>query len=141
MLIGELVKRSGMTKDAIRFYERKGLISLDKKQRRDNNYKEYSEQVLERLILIKTIKRYGFTINEIDSLLERSKPENSFYNLMDTIDHKVVQIDDQIKRLTELREKLASAVVKCKAGDCEFDKSFPHVRGKNACTKNQEAAL
>jgi DNA-binding transcriptional MerR regulator len=37
MLIGELVERSGLTKDTIRFYEKKGLIALDKKSRRENN--------------------------------------------------------------------------------------------------------
>jgi len=34
MLIGELVEKSGMSKDTIRFYEKKGLIALDGKSRR-----------------------------------------------------------------------------------------------------------
>jgi|SRR5688572_30237121 len=131
MLIGELMKRSGLSRDAIRFYEKKGLICLDKKQRRGNGYKEYSVQVLERLLLIKTIKGYGFTIKEIDSLFELSETEDGFCNLMGSVKNKVAQIDDQISQLKELREKLISSTDKCKAGNCDFEKSFPTLAGKN----------
>ncbi len=75
-----------------RMCERKGLINLDKKQGRENNYKEYPEQVLERLLLIKIIKGFGFTINEIDTLLELGQTEDSLCNVMDTFDNKVTQL-------------------------------------------------
>jgi DNA-binding transcriptional MerR regulator len=42
MLIGKLVKETGLSKDTIRFYEKHGLISVNRKERRSNNYKEYS---------------------------------------------------------------------------------------------------
>jgi DNA-binding transcriptional MerR regulator len=126
MLIGELVKRSGLTKDAIRFYEKRGLINLDKKQRRENNYKEYPEQVLDRLMLIKTIKGFGFTLSEIDTFFELWKAEDaSCENLAFTLEEKVNQIDDQMKRLTELRSKLTSSLEKCRNDNCEFEKSVP----------------
>lgn len=64
MLIGELSKRSGLTRDAIRFYERQGYIKVGWRERRVNNYKEYSDDVLRRLLLFKKIKSYGFTLNE-----------------------------------------------------------------------------
>ena len=69
MLIGELDERTGLTKDTIRFYEKKGLIALDRKSRRENNYKEYPAQVLEKLMLIRKLKDMGFTLNEIDTFL------------------------------------------------------------------------
>lgn len=126
MLIGELVKRSGLTKDAIRFYEKRGLIYLDKKQRRDNNYKEYSENVLERLLLIKAIKGFGFTISEIETFFELWKEEDaSCENLAYTIEDKVARIDEQIERLTELREKLTSSLDRCKNNNCDFEKTVP----------------
>ena len=92
MLIGELMKRSGLTKDAIRFYERRGLINLDKRQRRQNNYKEYSEQVLERLLLIKTIKEFGFTINEIDELFALWETDDDVCNVVDPYEKKITQL-------------------------------------------------
>ena len=77
MLIGELVERTGLTKDTIRFYEKKGLISLDRKSRRENNYKEYPEQVLEKLMLIRKLKDMGFTLNEIDTFLDLWRDEDA----------------------------------------------------------------
>jgi DNA-binding transcriptional MerR regulator len=64
MLIGELSKRSGLTSDTIRFYEKQGLIKIGRREWRVNNYKEYPESVLRRLLLLKKIKSYGFTLNE-----------------------------------------------------------------------------
>jgi DNA-binding transcriptional MerR regulator len=127
MLIGELVKRSGFTKDAIRFYEKRGLININKKQRRDNNYKEYPEEVLERLYLIKTIKGFGFTLSEIDTFFELWRAEDAACTdeLSITMDKKVAQIDEQINHLMELRKKLTTSISKCRGGNCEFDKSVP----------------
>lgn len=132
MLIGELVKRSGFTKDAIRFYEKKGLINLNKKQRRENNYKEYPEQVLERLKLIKMIKSFGFTLAEIETFFELWSGEDAACTdeLSVTLDKKVAQIDEQVNRLLELRTKLTSSIVKCKNGNCEFSKSVPSCMGE-----------
>jgi len=42
MRIGELSKRTGFKRDAIRFYERQGLISAPRCEG-DNNYKSYRE--------------------------------------------------------------------------------------------------
>lgn len=123
MLIGELVQRSGLTRDAIRFYERKGLIILDRRHRRDNNYKEYPEYVLERLILIRTVKEFGFTIKEIKSMFDQWNENHRLCSMEDTIDEKVAQIDGHIRRLTELRHRLVLSADKCKAGDCEFERS------------------
>lgn len=125
MLIGELVQRSGLTRDAIRFYERKGLIKLDRRQRRDNNYKEYPEHVLVRLILIRTVKDFGFTIKEIKSMFDQWNENYRLCGMEDTIDEKVAQIDGHIRRLTKLRQRLVLSADKCKAGDCEFEKLHP----------------
>ncbi|MDR3715349.1 MAG: MerR family transcriptional regulator [Puia sp.] len=70
MLIGELVLKSGLSRDTIRFYEKQGLIKIGCKQRRNNNYKEYSEEVLKRLHTIKRMKNFGFTLNEAAGLLD-----------------------------------------------------------------------
>lgn len=40
MLIGELSKQTGFTRDTIRFYEKQGLIRVDREQRTPGNYKD-----------------------------------------------------------------------------------------------------
>ena len=126
MLIGELVERSGLTKDTIRFYEKKGLINLDRKSRRENNYKEYSEQVLEKLMLIQKLKNMGFTLNEIDTFLELWREEDaSCKNLKFTLENKVKLVDEQMQKLVELKSRLSQSLTKCNNEDCEFEKTIP----------------
>jgi DNA-binding transcriptional MerR regulator len=126
MLIGELVERTGFTKDTIRFYEKKGLISLDRKSRRENNYKEYSDLVLDKLMLIRKLKDMGFTLNEIDTFLELWREEDaSCKNLKFTLENKVSLINEQIQRLNELKTRLYDSLTKCNNDDCEFEKTIP----------------
>jgi MerR family copper efflux transcriptional regulator len=126
MLIGELVEKSGLTKDTIRFYEKKGLINLDRKSRRENNYKEYSEQVLEKLMLIRKLKEMGFTLNEIDTFLELWREEDaSCKNLKFTLENKVALVNEQMQKLAELKERLTQSLTKCNNDDCEFEKTIP----------------
>ncbi|HYI77996.1 MAG TPA: MerR family transcriptional regulator [Chryseolinea sp.] len=126
MLIGELVEKSGLTKDTIRFYEKKGLINLDRKNRRENNYKEYSEQVLEKLMLIRKLKEMGFTLNEIDTFLELWREEDaSCKNLKFTLENKVALVKEQIQKLAELKERLIQSLTKCNIDDCEFERNIP----------------
>lgn len=126
MLIGELVERSGLTKDTIRFYEKKGLITLGTKSRRENNYKEYSEQVLEKLTLIGKLKDLGFTLNEIDTFLELWRDEDAnCRNLKHTLENKLRLINEQMLKLSDLKSRLTESVIKCSNDDCQFEKTIP----------------
>lgn len=53
MRIGEIAKLSDLSVDMIRFYEKKGLLDPLLIRRGQNNYRDYSEACLERLMLIK----------------------------------------------------------------------------------------
>lgn len=52
MLIGELSKKTGLSKDTIRFYEKLGLIAASDRQPGTKLYKEYSPEIVERLLMI-----------------------------------------------------------------------------------------
>jgi DNA-binding transcriptional MerR regulator len=126
MLIGELVQRSGLSKDTIRFYEKKGLIAIGKKSRRENNYKEYSEHVLEKLKLIRKIKDLGFTLNEIDTFFELWQEEDaSCQSLKHTLDTKIKRVDEELQKLQEVKARLTSSLQKCNNSDCEFEQLIP----------------
>ena len=68
MLIGNIAKRSGISRDTIRYYEKRGLLKT--KERRDNNYREYGEEDLARLNLVSTMKGCGFTLSELAEILD-----------------------------------------------------------------------
>src|SRR5205085_653931 len=119
MLIGELSKRTGCSRDTIRFYEKLGLIKLDKKQRRLNNYKEYSNETAQRLLSINRAKSFGFTLSEISELIFLEEQNSiSCAILSEKIGIKIDDIDRKIKELTVLKNKLIFSVENCH-GNCQ----------------------
>src|SRR5437667_11678794 len=67
MQIGELAKRSAVTVQTVRFYER--LRLLPEPQRKDSGYRVYSESDLKRLRFVRQAKSLGFSLNEIREIL------------------------------------------------------------------------
>ena len=61
--IGIVAKRTGVTPDTIRYYERLGL--LPKPARTPAGYREYSEGIVNRLVLIRNAQQFGFPLREI----------------------------------------------------------------------------
>ena len=69
MKIGELAKSAGVTAQAIRYYEREGI--LPKARRRyDSGYREYDEDARARLRFIKHAQACGLKLAHIKTLLE-----------------------------------------------------------------------
>jgi DNA-binding transcriptional MerR regulator len=125
MLIGELSEKTGLSRDTIRFYEKRGLIEMPKKLRRENNYKEYPETVLNKLNLIIKVKELGFTLNQIDTFFELWREEDaSCENLVFTLENKVNQVDQQIDLLRQLKDRLNESLQKCRSSECEFEKAI-----------------
>lgn len=119
MLIGELSKRCGFSRDTIRFYEKHGLISVGKKERRFNNYKEYSEETLKRLLSIRRVKSFGFTLNEASELLDMiDVNQATCNNVSDKIEEKVSLLDEKIRELIRIRTQLLDGLQKCKGSAC-----------------------
>ena len=65
MLINDVVKRTGLTKKAIRFYEDKKLLSV---QRQTNDYRSYSEDNVLTLKKIKMLRSCGVSVSDIKLL-------------------------------------------------------------------------
>ncbi|MET3125453.1 DNA-binding transcriptional MerR regulator [Arcicella rosea] len=123
MLIGELSNKTGLSRDTIRFYEKQRLITISRKERRDNNYKEYSEKTLEKLLTIKRIKSFGFTLHEISELLNLMEIGNaSCENVSDKMVAKTKQIDNTIKNLLELKAQMLNGISNCANNCCESEK-------------------
>lgn len=123
MLIGELVKQTGLSKDTIRFYEKQGLISVGKRERRKNNYKEYSPATKEKLLTIKHLKDFGFTLNEVADMLDMIDVNKATCNnVSQKISEKVALLDEKIKELIRIRTMLLAGAKKC-ASYCNPDKA------------------
>ena len=65
MNIKEIEERSGLSRANIRYYEQEGLIAP---VRRENKYRDYSEEDLETLLRIALLRNLGFSLDEIRRL-------------------------------------------------------------------------
>lgn len=68
MLIGEVADAVGVTSQAIRFYERRGV--LPDAERGANGYRVYDESTLTRLRFINVAQAAGLTLSEIRSIID-----------------------------------------------------------------------
>ncbi len=65
MTIGDLERCTGMTRANIRYYEQEGLLSP---VRRENGYRDYSQEDLDTLLRIKLLRQLDFSLEEIRKL-------------------------------------------------------------------------
>lgn len=104
--IGELAKRAGVSADALRLYERLGLI---KSERLPNGYRVYDPQIEQLVKLIRRGQRLGFTLREMADIVallaEGDMTANQTAKLMR---EKNSEIDAKIAELEELRGVLTS---------------------------------
>jgi len=101
--IGEVSRRSGVGVEALRFYERRGL--LGRPARTESNYRVYDESVLERLDFIRRAQAVGFTLDEIGEILAESADGRSpCRHVRELARRKLEELD---RRLAELRRHRA----------------------------------
>lgn len=65
--IGELAAASGLTRDALRYYERQGL--LPRSRRTTGGFREYDGVAVDRVRFIKQAQAHGLTLREIRDLV------------------------------------------------------------------------
>lgn len=107
MLIGELSKRSGFSRDTIRYYEKIALIVTPRKLRKGNNYKDYPDETLLVLEAIRKYKDLGFTLEEIRELLVlQSINVLDISRLIQIVEHKITGMDAAIEKLHQYRLRL-----------------------------------
>lgn len=107
MRIGELAQQTGVTRDAIRFYERIGLVKPERGQEGRHGYRRYDVSAVRRLGLIKQAKALGFSLGEIQELLDAwanhtFRPEQKravIADKIDVINQKVLELQALSKEL------------------------------------------
>lgn len=121
MRIGEVVKRTGLTKDTIRYYEKLELINVSRTDSEWNNYKSYSEKNIKTLLMIKQAKQFGFTLNEIRELLFFMESNlGSCSTLLDKVDRKIEDIERRIQALNSMKTMILNKVQEVKE-NCQLE--------------------
>ena len=117
--IGEVSRRTGIGIEALRFYEKSGL--LDRPGRTYSGYRLYDESVLERLAFVKKAQLLGFSLDEIRELIKHKRAgENPCAEVRETVKTRLAELDERIKQMIQYRDELAAALAEWEAtGEAE----------------------
>lgn len=107
MKIQELAQKTGLSAYTIRYYEKEGLLDNRHYTREKNNYRNYSDEALRRLLFVEKFQGVGCSLTEIRDIL-REKEENAPSNeqVIDWIRHKISEIECKKDEYDQMLETL-----------------------------------
>ncbi len=98
MRIGELAKRSGLSRDTIRFYERAGLIRSAPEPAASNGYRAYSEDTLVTLEIIADAQAAGMTLADLTVFLGELMVIEDGFDGDAFLAAKLAEAEDRLRR-------------------------------------------
>ena len=106
LLIGDLANQFGLSTQAIRYYERLGLLTTP--PRTDTGYRLYSPEAVKRLQFIRKAQNFGLSLQEIKQLVELDiYSESSHVAFKGMLQNHLQNIDQQINKLTQTYQALS----------------------------------
>ncbi len=109
MKIGELARASGITAQAVRFYEQAGL--LHRPRRTASGYRMYDASDLKRLRFIGKAKQLGFSLSEIADILNmHDAGQVPCQHVIAIAQRHLRATEQEIRRLTRFRAELSQAL-------------------------------
>ena len=112
MRIGELARQSGLSADAIRFYESQQLLPAAR--RSAAGYRQFGDDDLRRLNFIRRAKRLGFTLPEIGELLALSASvDDDMGALRNNVAQKLADVERRLAELRRVRSALRGLLDDC----------------------------
>ena len=109
--IGRLAKQAEVGIDTVRFYERRGL--LPEPSRSASGYRLYQHDSVDRIRFIRRAKQLGFSLDEIELLLRLQDEGGDKADVRELTEHKITQIDDNIRDLQRIRGVLNDLSAQC----------------------------
>lgn len=112
MQIGEVARRSSLTIDAIRFYEKRKL--LPKAIRSAGRFRLYGESSVERLHFIQQMQGLGFSLREVGELIQlRERKVEACESVRQLLTAKLADVRAKMRELKRLEGELESDFRKC----------------------------
>lgn len=110
--IGEVAKRSGVSIDTLRYYEKVKL--LPRPARSTGGFRLFSPEHVERVRFIKQAQELGFSLDEIKGLLATGGAEEC-RKVRDLLRRKLIELDDRLKAMEGFRRALARHLAECES--------------------------
>ena len=111
MRIGDLASQTGLSTDAIRYYEKEGLLPAPK--RADNGYRDYGPEVVDDLEFIRKARVVGLRLNDIREVLDIvSGGSPPCDHVRSVVWKRLEDVDRKLAELKALRATLRRSLVR-----------------------------
>lgn len=141
MNIGSASGRSGVPAKTIRYYESIGLIRPA--DRRDNNYRDYSDGDVQTLRFISRARGLGFSVKEVAALLTLwHDKKRASHDVKALALRHVDDIDRKIAELRGMRQTLVSLTEQCHGDnrpDCPILEDLARIEARSARVTREHA--
>lgn len=108
MRSGELAAAAGVNVQTLRYYERRGL--LPEPRRSLGGYRDYDENAVALLRMVKAAQRLGFTLDEVAELLDTGRPRHPTPDLQARARAKLTEVDQRMADLANIRQGLVQVI-------------------------------
>ena len=112
MTISKLAQAAGVNIETIRFYQRRGLLAEPDKPL--GGIRRYAQGDVARVLFIKAAQRIGFTLDEIEQLLELDDGMHCS-EARAIAAHKLDQVRERLADLQRIEAALQELVGRCEA--------------------------
>ena len=103
LLIGEMAKRSGATRKALRLYEKAGILPAAR--RTEAGYRVYDADALDLLAFVRQAQRLGFTLEEIGEIVAIKRAGRApCPDVRELVRRKADDLDQRLRDLREVRD-------------------------------------
>jgi DNA-binding transcriptional MerR regulator len=110
--IGQVVRQTGLTVDAIRFYEKQRL--LRPARRTEGGFRLFSGQDLQDIQFIRHAQQLGFSLSEIRELMAlQGDQAEACSHVRDMLTAKLGAVQQKISDLRKLENQLAADLKRC----------------------------
>jgi len=117
MKIGEVARASGVSVDAVRFYERRGVLPAP--ERLASGYRIYTSATVARIQLARRLQALGLTLDEvIEALHVADRGDATCESERWRLEAVLERIDAQVAELQATRREVRRVITACDKGEC-----------------------
>jgi DNA-binding transcriptional MerR regulator len=122
MRIGAFAAAAGVSVDAVRFYERRGV--LHRAPRTTGGYRTFDHVDLDRVRLARQLQQLGLTVADVvDALAAHDRGDATCDSERWRLEAVQARLDAQLAELRRTRRVVRDALAACEAGHCRLASS------------------
>lgn len=122
MRIGAFAKAAGVSVDAVRFYERRGVLLPA--PRTAGGYRTFDQHDLDRVLLARQLQALGLRVEEVvDALAAHDIGGSTCSSERWRLEQVEARIETQMAELRRTRRLIRDALTACESGHCQLGAS------------------